>query len=195
MQYIQLQGQVAADLDTPLEGGFNLFIDTNDGSIKSKDSEGNISSTGGGGLVETTYNQLTASLDSGSLTPGTYYKITDFKTCYDQPNYNFNGNEITTGNYKTGSLSPIIVFALDSGALASDAFQPQHPNDNIKYDISFNQTEIEYSPNKYFYKVGSIFIGGNLLVKDSYIENDGLISVGGEAVSYTHLTLPTKRIV
>ena len=147
MQYIQLQGQVATNLDTPLEGGFNLFIDTNDGTIKAKDSEGNISSTGGGGgLVETTYNQLTASLDSGSLTAGTYYKITDFKTCYDQPNYDFNGNAITTGNYKTGSLSPIIVFALDSGSLASDAYQPEYPNDNIKYDITFNQTEVTDSP-------------------------------------------------
>jgi hypothetical protein len=125
MQYIQLQGQVGSTLDTPLEGGFNLFIDTNDGSIKSKDSLGNISSTGGGGVVETTYNQLTASLDGGSLTPGTYYKISDFRTCYDQPNYDAFGAPITTGNYKTGSVSPIIVFALDSASLTSDAFQPQ----------------------------------------------------------------------
>jgi len=145
MQYIQLQGQVGSQLDTPLEGGFNLFIDTNDGTIKSKDSEGNISSAGGG-IVETTYNQLTASLNTDSLTPGTYYKITDFKTCYDQPNYDVNGNPITVGNYKTGSVSPIIVFALDSGSLAADAFQPQYPNDNIKYDITFNQTEITDSP-------------------------------------------------
>lgn len=145
MQYIQLQGQVAADLDTPLNGGFNLFIDTNDGTIKAKDSEGNLISAGGG-LVETTYNQLTASLNSGSLTPGTYYKITDFKTCYDQPNYDVYGNAITTGNYKTGSVSPIIVFALDSGSLASDAYQPEYPKDNIKYDITFNQTEITDNP-------------------------------------------------
>jgi hypothetical protein len=48
--------------------------------------------------------------------------------------------------------------------------------------IEGSETEIEYSPNKYFYKVGSIFIGGNLLVKDSYIQNDGKISVGGEVI-------------
>jgi len=30
--------------------------------------------------------------------------------------------------------------------LASDAFQPQYPNDNIKYDISFNETEVTDSP-------------------------------------------------
>jgi hypothetical protein len=48
--------------------------------------------------------------------------------------------------------------------------------------IEGSETEIEYSPNKYFYKVGSIFIGGNLLVKDSYIQNNGKISVGGEVI-------------
>ena len=141
MQYIQLQGQVAETLDTPLEGGFNLFIDTADGTIKAKDSDGNLTSAGGG-LVETTYSEISASFVGGTLTAGTYYKITDFKTCYDQPNYNVNGNAITVGNYKTGSVSPIIVFALDSGSLASDAYQPEYPKDNIKYDITFNQTEI-----------------------------------------------------
>lgn len=146
MQYIQLQGQVASTLDTPLEGGFNLFIDTADGSIKAKDSEGNLTSAGGGGIVDTTYTQLSASFVGGTLTPGTFYKITDFKTCYDQPDYDVNGNAITTGNYRTGSVSPIIVFALDSGSLASDAYQPQHPNDNIKYDITFNQTEVTDNP-------------------------------------------------
>ena len=48
--------------------------------------------------------------------------------------------------------------------------------------IEGSETEIEYSSNKYFYKVGSIFIGGNLLVKDSYIQNNGKISVGGEVI-------------
>lgn len=42
--------------------------------------------------------------------------------------------------------------------------------------------QIEYSPGKYFKKMGSMFIGGNLLVKDSYIENDGLIKVSGSVI-------------
>jgi hypothetical protein len=45
-----------------------------------------------------------------------------------------------------------------------------------------NEDSVQYSANKYFKKQGSIFIGGNLLVKDSYIENNGLISVGGEVI-------------
>jgi len=48
--------------------------------------------------------------------------------------------------------------------------------------IEGSDEEIEYSPNKYFKKEGSIFIGGNLLLKDSVIENNGKISVGGEVI-------------
>jgi hypothetical protein len=43
-------------------------------------------------------------------------------------------------------------------------------------------TEIEYSANKLFKQEGTIFIGGNLLVKDSAITNNGKISVGGEVI-------------
>ncbi len=43
-------------------------------------------------------------------------------------------------------------------------------------------TEIEYSPNKYFKKIGKVYIGGNLLLNDSTIENDGLLSVAGAII-------------
>jgi len=54
--------------------------------------------------------------------------------------------------------------------------------ENTYLAVNGGDEEIEYSSNKSFKKEGSIFIGGNLLVKDSYIENDGLISVGGEVI-------------
>jgi hypothetical protein len=54
--------------------------------------------------------------------------------------------------------------------------------ENSEMLIESTETEIGYSTNKYFKKEGKIFIGGNLLVKDSYIENNGLISVGGEVI-------------
>jgi hypothetical protein len=45
-----------------------------------------------------------------------------------------------------------------------------------------NEDEIQYSANKSFKREGTIFIGGNLLLKDSSIYNDGKISVGGEVI-------------
>jgi hypothetical protein len=52
---------------------------------------------------------------------------------------------------------------------------------NITLPYILNE-DIQYAPNKYFKKEGSIFIGGNLLLKDSRIENNGKISVGGEVI-------------
>ena len=42
--------------------------------------------------------------------------------------------------------------------------------------------DVQYAPNKYFKEEGSIFIGGNLLLKNSTIQNNGKISVGGEVI-------------
>ena len=145
MQYIQLQGQDPAEINLPLEGSFNLFIDPITNSIVAKNSEGNMIG-GSSPIVETTYEALYELWDTGELTAGRYYIITDFKTCYDQPDYDYNGQSIQTGNYKEGSVSPIIVFAISPNSLAPDAYQPQFPNDNIKYDISFNQTEVTDGP-------------------------------------------------
>lgn len=146
MQYIQLSGQLAPEMDTPLEGSYNLFIDSADGTIKLIDDEGNWYGSGTS-LISTTYAALKSLYDSGSLQAGSYYLISDFKNCYDQPDYNLSGTAITTGNYKVDEdTSPIIVFATAENKLAANAFQPQYPKDSIKYDITFNQTEVTNSP-------------------------------------------------
>ena len=48
--------------------------------------------------------------------------------------------------------------------------------------IEGSDFELEYSLNKSFKKEGTIFIGGNLLLKDSTIQNNGKISVGGDVI-------------
>lgn len=53
---------------------------------------------------------------------------------------------------------------------------------NLTLPYIINEDSVQYASNKYFKKEGSIFIGGNLLLKDSYIVNDGKISVGGEVI-------------
>jgi hypothetical protein len=54
--------------------------------------------------------------------------------------------------------------------------------ENAALLIEGSDEEVEYSANKSFKREGTIFIGGNLLLKDSYIENNGKISVGGEVI-------------
>ena len=54
--------------------------------------------------------------------------------------------------------------------------------ENAALLIEGGDEEVEYSANKSFKKEGTLFIGGNLLLKDSVIENNGKISVGGEVI-------------
>ena len=95
---------------------------------------------GGSQLVELTYSELVAT--QNSWIPGTIYHITNFKTCYDQPNYNYNQDEIITGNYRIGETHSLMVLALANDTLSIDAWQPDYPKDKIKYDWTWDQTEV-----------------------------------------------------
>lgn len=102
MQYIQLQGQVAETLDLPIEGSYNLFIDTSDNSIKAKDFEGNLTGGGGGlSLIEATREEAGQLVLSASLTPGAFYKITGVASAsfYEANSISYTGygNEIQDG--------------------------------------------------------------------------------------------------
>lgn len=103
--------------------------------------------TGGGvisgGTIEVTYSELVDKITNATLTTGVYYNITDYKTFYDQPNFDYEKNPINSGNYKNDTpIEPILVFATSSNTISVDAYQPKYPNDKIKYDWTFNQTEI-----------------------------------------------------
>jgi hypothetical protein len=104
----------------------------------------NLPSTGGG-IIEVTYSELVSGISGSTLTPGTFYLITDYRTCYDQPDFDYDGNPIintgVTGNYKQGPVEPILVLATSNNTISVDAHQPEYPNDKIKYDWSFSTTE------------------------------------------------------
>jgi hypothetical protein len=95
----------------------------------------------GGGLIEKTYSELVDLINGGTLERGSFYLITDYRTCYDQPDFDYDGNPITNGNYKEGPIEPILVLAIDVDKISSSAYQPLYPNDKITYDWTFNETE------------------------------------------------------
>jgi hypothetical protein len=101
-----------------------------------------------GNYASVTYDELYSLYTGLELTPGTFYLINDFQTCYDQPNYDSEGNAITTGNFKSGSTEQIVVLATSNSDLAPQAYSLDNPNDFLKYDITFNFTEVTNSPAK-----------------------------------------------
>lgn len=97
---------------------------------------------------EGTYSQFVADAGNGVLTPGRWYLMTDFQTCYDQPNYNSIGESITTGNYKTGTTEPILLLATSTTGFSPTVYSTLYPQDKISYDFTWNTTEVTASPAK-----------------------------------------------
>jgi hypothetical protein len=133
MQYIQLQGQVAADLDLPIVGSYNLFIDTSDNSIKAKDSDGHMHGGGGLSLTEVTREEIQTLVDESNLTPGAFYKITGAASSsfYDNNEWGYSGygNEIQRGG------TTIILQATSDKTLSKKGiglfYVPNYENPNI----------------------------------------------------------------
>ncbi len=141
MQFIQFQSQDPNSLNTPSAGSFNIFIDQTDNTLKVKDQAGDVYG-GGGGFSDTTYSGLVNLITTSGLTAGGFYLITNFRTCYDQPDFNYAGSSITTGNYKQSAIEPIMVFATSISTISVDAYQPAYPKDKIQYDWTYSATEV-----------------------------------------------------
>lgn len=91
---------------------------------------------------ELTFSEFYSNLTGSTLTPGKHYLINDFKTCYDQPDYDYNGNPIITGNYKQGNVAPILVLATATDKISEHAYQPQYSGDTIQYNPYYTVTEV-----------------------------------------------------
>lgn len=94
------------------------------------------------GYVNVTYSELTTLINTDGLSIGVYYLITDFQTCYDQPDFDYGGNPITSGNYKQGPVEPLMILATSVNTISNEAYQSAYPNDKITYDWTYNITEV-----------------------------------------------------
>ena len=108
----------------------------------------NFSAITTGVLASVTYSELVDNITGGTLTPGRFYLMTDFQTCYDQPNYDNTKTPITTGNYKTGTTEPILLLAVSTTGFSPTVYSTLYPNDKITYDITWNTTEITSGSTK-----------------------------------------------
>jgi hypothetical protein len=97
---------------------------------------------------EGTYSQFVSDADNGVLTPGRFYLMTDYQTCYDQPNYNNVKSPINTDNYKSGSTEPILLLAISTTGFSPTVYSTLYPQDKITYDITWDTTELTSSPAK-----------------------------------------------
>lgn len=84
-----------------------------------------------GALTSVTHAQITTAISGSTLTPGTPYKITDFKTVHQVPN-----DTVLNTAIASISTESIIVIASSTNTLEPIAFSPSNPNDVIYYDVT-----------------------------------------------------------
>ena len=98
--------------------------------------------------ISVSYIELTNLINSGNLLQGSMYLLTDFRTVYDQMDFDNSGNLKTILTTKQGSVEEIWVYALSNNQIASKAYSKTYPNDQIQYDWTYNVTAINGSPAK-----------------------------------------------
>jgi len=89
-----------------------------------------------------TFTELQTLIVNDDLIVGGLYIISDFQTIYDQPDFTALGVAKTIVATKTGVLEPLVVMAVTPNTLSPEAYSTLHPNDTIRYDVSFTQTEV-----------------------------------------------------
>lgn len=95
-----------------------------------------------------TYIELTDLINNSLLTPQRNYLITDYATTYDQPDYDAFGIPKAVVATVTTADEPLIVQAVDVDRISNVAVSSVYPNDTIRYDWTFNQTEFMLAPAK-----------------------------------------------
>lgn len=81
-----------------------------------------------GGVLDQTYAEVSASQIGGTLIPGQWYRITDFRTTFDIPNDPGGGQSI-------GPIAPLVVKASAVDSLENFAMDATEPTDLLEYSL------------------------------------------------------------
>ena len=134
----EFSGSLKLQNELNVEGSVTASYFIGDGSLLT-----NISN-----YIESTYDEIYSLYTGSTLIPGAFYLMTDYQTCYDQPNYNNVKSPIYTGNYMTGNTEPILLLATTTTGFSPTVHSTLYPKDKITYDITWNNTEVTNSPAK-----------------------------------------------
>ena len=132
----------------------------------------NLPSPTGATIVDITHANLLNLKINNTLQRGEYYRITDFATMYDLPEYATPVTRALPTTLQTEIVSPLIVFALSSNQLQLEAFDVAYPKDIIHYQLEYTTP------------VGGFATKGRILYrKDEY----------GNETDYDHRRVKFKR--
>jgi hypothetical protein len=76
--------------------------------------------------IDITHANLLTAIGANTLIPGTFYRITDYRTIHEIPN--------SSGAIHTDTIEPLTVLSLRNNIISSRAFSENYPQDEIWYD-------------------------------------------------------------
>ena len=117
------------DVNTTIENVFDYF----------QDLYSSLPSPTGATILDKTHAQMLDLKNGllGGLKKGQYYKITDFATMYERPDYNSTGTPVAIPSVITESVTPIIVLAISSSELQLEAIDASNIKDIIHYELEY----------------------------------------------------------
>lgn len=102
-----------------------------------QDLYSNLPSPTGASIVDITHAALLNLKVNNNLQRGEFYRITDFATKYDLPDYVNAFTRVSPTVLQTEAVSPLIVFALSSNQLQLEAFDVAYPKDIVHYELEY----------------------------------------------------------
>ena len=127
---------------TPQADTYFIGVDPLTGSFKKLNPDGSIIDLEAGSINVTTYADLVSAIGSNSLIPGNYYEISDFETILDVPDFNLDDSVKSNLSTNFGPNYPIVVLATSTNSIDSKAYSLSDARYQIKYDVTFDKTEI-----------------------------------------------------
>lgn len=106
-------------------------------------------STGGDSIYYfRTIAQLRTAMSAHTLKEGAKYQATDFQTIYDQPYYTALPDPEPMATPKTASTEHLVFTANSDSTFDNYVSSVEYPEDIIKFDFSFTETEVTNTPAK-----------------------------------------------
>lgn len=99
-------------------------------------------------IVDTTYANLMTLIEGSHLVKGQQYRITDFRTIWDLPDFSDANTLKDTIITMQGDVDPIIVTATSTSTLSVIATQPSNPTDIIYYSPYYELPINSSTPTK-----------------------------------------------
>jgi hypothetical protein len=102
--------------------------------------------------TEITYEELRELYDEGAMNGGCWYKIIDYQTIYDRPDYELTEEEQVVpkqdiSTITSSEIEPLFVYALSGNQLSPITYSELYPQDILHYNIDYNTT-VNNSPTK-----------------------------------------------